>query len=196
MKISHNILATCFLLLIGAVCFATEGHAGASHGEGLDEETIKIIIYQSINVGAIVIGLIYFLRKPLANHFAEKKQTYLASAEKAIKARKSAEDEHIEIKVRLERLQSTADESISRARAEAADMKNQMIAEAQAVSKRMREEAAAAAALEIEKAKEKLRKDLLNDAFNLADSVVKSRVSEADQIRLQSEFITNIQAAH
>ena len=100
----------------------------------------------------------------------------------------------MQIQTRLSKLESTADESISRARAEAADMKRQMVADAEALSKRLREEAASAAKLEVERAKNELRETLIHESLEAARTQLSSKVTAEDHKRLQSDFIQNIQA--
>ena len=184
-------LVLSLTLLAGIVAAASEaGHGG---GHGLDQQQIKTILYQTFNFTVLVIGMIYYLKDPVKAHFKEKKSSYVAASQKANNAKNQAEKEQMDIQVRLNRLESTADESISRARAEAADMKNQLIAEAQVVSKKIREEAESAARIEIEKAKIQLREQLLADSILMARNQMQNKVSAEDHKRLQGEFINNIQ---
>ena len=99
---------------------------------------------------------------------------------------------HIQIKVRLTKLASTAEESVTRARAEAADMKAQLISDAQALSSRIREEAMLSAKFEVEKAKNQLRAQMIKESIDLSRQQMSSKVSTEDHQRLQGEFITNI----
>ncbi len=180
-----------FVLTMAAIANASE--AGGGH-EGAIEVPVKLVTYQAINVVLMFAGLIYFLKDGVKKYFVEKRELFLASANKAEAARKSAEQEHMQIQVRLSQLESTADESVSRARAEAADMKKQLIAEAEALSKKIKEEAALAAKLEVEKAKRDLRASLVQDSIESARTNLNTKVSSDDQQRLQSNFISNIQA--
>ncbi|MCE3009408.1 MAG: ATP synthase F0 subunit B [Proteobacteria bacterium] len=151
---------------------------------------------QAFNVSLLFGGLFYFLRTPVKNFFANKKTNFVSAAEKSQAARKAAEDERMEIQVRLTKLESTADETISRARAEASDMKKQLIAEAKNLSEKLRQEAQAAAKIEIEKAKNSLRSAMIQDAAKLAREEIGTKLSGEDHSRLQGQFIQNIQAVH
>jgi F-type H+-transporting ATPase subunit b len=165
----------------------------AAHGEHV-EIPVKLVIYQTINVVAMLIGLYIVLKKPLQTYFKDKRANFLSAAQKAEAARKSAEEERMQIQTRLSKLESTADESVSRARAEAADMKRQMVADAEAMSKRLREEAAAAARLEVERAKNELREMLIKESLEASRQQLASKVTAEDHKRLQTDFIQNIQA--
>lgn len=180
------------LVVASRVAFANEGHA-AEHSAGLDEHTIKTIIYQAINVGALIVGLVYFLRTPVQNFFKNKKEAFTHAASKAQAARRIAEEEKMQIQVRLNKLESTSDESLSRARADAAELRNQLLAEAELLSKRLREEAQAAAKLEVEKAKNHLREQMIKESSDLARSQM-DQISIEIQQRLQDEFVDNVQA--
>ncbi len=182
-------------LMVGSLLI-TSYALGSEHGvpHGLDEHTIKTIIYQSINVTILIAGLLYFLRHPVKEFFKNKKKAFEATAERALALRKTAEKEREEIQIKLSRLEGTADESLSRARAEAADMKKALIAEAHSLSKRIHEEAAAAAKLETEKAKNILREQMIKEAAIIAAKLMTEKLNQDDQKRLQGEFIEHIRA--
>jgi F-type H+-transporting ATPase subunit b len=186
-------LIPLFVLFITQLAFAaSEG----GHGAGADDHAIpaKLIMYQTINVVAMLIGLFIVLKKPLQEYFKDKKATFLVAAQRAEAARKAAEEERAQIQSRLAKLESTADESIARAKAEAADMKKQMISDGEAMSKRIREEAASSAKLEVERAKTQLRETLIKEALEVTRQQLSSKITTEDHKRLQTDFIQNIQA--
>lgn len=181
------------LIMISLFAAAASASEAAAHGE-VPQIPYKLVTYQTINVGLMVAALIYFLREPVRNYFSQKKSDFLSAAQKAETARKAAEAERAQIQVRLSKLESTAEETIARARAEAADMKKQLIAEAEALSKRIRDEAEITARLEVEKAKNHLKETLIKESLEAARNQLASKVTAEDHQRLQSNFITNIQA--
>jgi len=173
---------------VAALAASTAGH-GDPHAI-----PTKLIVYQTINVALLVAGLIYFVRKPIASFFKEKRALFLSAAQKAETARAEAEQQRQHIQTKLSKLESTAEESIQRARAEAADMKKQLIAEAETLSKRIREEAQEAAKHEVQKAKNDLRETLLKEAMESARAQLSTKVTAEDHKRLQSDFLSHIQA--
>jgi F-type H+-transporting ATPase subunit b len=176
-------------LLIFMVTLPTVALA-AGKGEGVPWGTVAA---QAFNVSLLFGTLFYFLRTPVKNFFANKKTNFVSAAEKSQAARKAAEAERIEIHVRLTKLESTADETISRARAEASDMKKQLIAEAKSLSEKLRQEAQVSAKLEVERAKNALRAAMIQDATKLAREEMGNKISGEDHGRLQGQFIQNIQ---
>lgn len=164
------------------------GHA-AAHGPDM-----TLVMYQAINVGAIIIGLIYFLRTPVREFFAAQKAAYLEASQKTLAAKLAAEKELSTIRGELSRIEMTAQDSISRARAEAADLRKQMIQDAQAGATRIEKDAQTSVRLEYEKAIAALRADFIQDSVAAARQQMSGGVTQEDHQRLNKEFIRNIEA--
>jgi F-type H+-transporting ATPase subunit b len=181
-------LISCILI---ASVLASAHEAGGEPNLGPHElSTLKAQIF---NVVLMFAGLVYFVRKPIKAFFAEKRTVFLEVAQKAQAAKEDAIRGRMEIEVRLSKLQSTTEESISRARAEAAELKNQLILEAQALSLRMRAEAQATAKHELERAKQNLRIQMISGAKQMAQAELEKKLTPEDQKRLEGEFITGLQ---
>lgn len=177
------------LLSVGALAASGE-HGGDHHAEAIP---VKLITYQAINVLIIVIGMIYFLKDGIRKAFKERQANYMIAAQKAEAARKEAEDQRLMMQQKLTHIESTAEESVARARAEAADMRNQIINEAKSLSQRIKAEAEQSAQAEILRAKKEIREDLIKKAIVMTKEQVEKQVSAADHERLQTNFIQNIQ---
>lgn len=165
--------------------------AGGGHGE----VPVNTIIFQTINITILFAGLIYFTRKTVVDYFAQKKLAYIDSANRAQQAKADAEKQKVEVESKLTHLEQTAGESVLRAKAEAADMKKQMIQDAQAISARIKQEAEEAVKMEVARAKQSLRQALLVDSMADAKSKMSSGVSGEDHSRLQQNFLVNIKEA-
>jgi F0F1-type ATP synthase membrane subunit b/b' len=150
-------------------------------------------VYQCINVAILTVAIVYFTRKSIKEFFKGRHAQFVAAANKAQAVRLAAEQENQDIKARLSKLEATAEESVLRARAEAAQMKHSLVADAEATAKRLAAEAEASAKLEIEKAKLKLREQLVQESLSAARSALE-KVSSDDHQRLQGQFIENMQA--
>lgn len=174
------------ILLSSSLLFA----AGAGHEGGVPT---NLIIYQTINVTLIVIGLIYFLKEPVRKTFKDRHSQYIAAAQKAEIERKHAELALKEVKEKLENLNKTEMESISRARAEASDLKMQIIKEAEISSQKIKMEASESAKHEFAKAKKEIRNSMIIEAIKLSKNQIEQQVSSDDHQRLQQQFIQNIQ---
>lgn len=179
------------LVAFTLLALSSQALAASAHG---GDGVPKVVLYQAINVVILFAILFYFLKDTVKNFFINKKSEYMQAAEKAQSIKRQAEAEYKDIEIRLNKLSTTKEESIARARVEAAEYKNSLIAEAQNISKRIKEEAATVAKLELEKAKNQIRTQILNESMNLAKTELDKSVSADDQKKLQGEFINNMQA--
>ena len=180
-----------FSILIIASALASAHEAGGEPNLGPHE--LATLRAQIFNVVLMFAGLIYFDRKPIKDFFAQKRTVFLEVAQKAQAAKEEAVRGRMEIEVRLSKLQSTTEESISRARAEAAELKKQLILEAQALSQRMRAEAQATAKHELERAKHSLRLQMIMGAQQQAQAELEKKLTPEDQKRLEGDFISGLQ---
>jgi F-type H+-transporting ATPase subunit b len=170
---------------------ANEAEKGTAHV--LDAHAQHVLLFQFINVSILIVGLIYFLRKPLREMFAEKKTSFLAAAEKSQELQKRAADEFNKVQAELNKLNSTATDSIERAKKEAAELKKTMITDATATAKKIKEDSENSARLEVERAKKNVRDSMIDEAFKLADAHVQKTITSEDHVRLNKEFVKNIE---
>jgi F-type H+-transporting ATPase subunit b len=184
----NNTLLFISLVLLTKTVEASSGGASEGH-HGVP----TVVYYQALNVSVIVVALYYFLKNPVREFFGQKKADFVKAAEKAADAVKKAQAEHEDIRIRLQKLESTSDESIARARAEAAELQNSLIQEAQNISKKIKEEAASAAKIEVEKAKRSLREQLINDSILAAKKNLETKLGSAEQDKLMQGFTREIQ---
>lgn len=182
MKLSMSIL----ILLSPLLALA----AGGEHHGG--NEVPKAVLFQAINVGVLVFGLVYFTKDAIVDFFAGRKAQYLEAAQKSAAAREQAEKDFAEIKNKIENLDKTREESIKKAQTHAEDVKRQILEEAQNASKRIRDDAELTAKLEVQRAQKELRTQLLKDSVEAARTVLTKDLGSADQQKLQKDFINHI----
>lgn len=184
MKLLLNIM----ILLAPAVLMAAGGGAG-HHDEGIP----KVVIYQFINVALLVGGLIYFTKDSIIGFFSGRKAAYLEAAQKSAFAREQAEKEFVDLKNKIANIDATRADALKKAQEHAEDVRKQILAESQDVSKRIRDEAELTARLEIQRAQKELREQLLKDSLTAARTVLTKDLGANDQQKLQNEFINNIE---
>ncbi len=181
-------LLALVLLVLPAVAFAASG----AHGDH-DAIPVKAIIVQCVNVALVIGLLIYLLRKPAAQHFAERSETFNALLNKAEQAKKEAEENRRVISQKLSALEQNAQTSLVQAKDEAEQLRAKIVADAKALSTKLSEEAKKTVDFEILRAKEEIRKDLLQAAVQDAESSMEKGVKDQDQKRLQTEFVQRVQ---
>ncbi len=165
--------------------------SGGAHGEGIPE----VVKYQAINIIILIGGIIYFAKGPVVDFFKVRQTEYMQAANKSAKARLDAEANLTEVKTKLQDLEGKQNETITLAHSQAEETKKQLIAEAEQLSKRIKEEAALTAKLEIQKAEKALREQLIQDSFEIARNVLAKDISSQDHSNLQISFSQNIEGA-
>ena len=168
------------------------GASGAEHGAH-SNEIPQTVLWQFLNLAILFGGLFYYLKDSVVQTFSKRREVFLVQAEKSKAAQKSAESEFLDIKHKLDILNSTANESISRARAEANDLKEKLLKEAQAASERIRKDAEETIKVEAEKALQHLKVQVILDAIAAARTVLSKDIGSSDHQNLQNEFTKNIQ---
>lgn len=174
---------------------SSSGLASATE-HGAHEAGIPTMVWlQFINFGLYVALLFFALRKPVLNFFSNRETTYRDAIKKAEAAKTEAETKRREIQERLTKLESTREQSIEQARAEAAALRAQIIEEAKNLAAKLKTDAEQTAAVELDRAKVALRRELLDQSVLLATKLLsgKDKLQDQDQKRLQSEFVDKIQ---
>lgn len=168
---------------------ASAESADAHHASGIPFE----VWLQFINFGLYAALIFFVARKPVREHFTNKARNYAEALKKAETAKAEAERKRGEIQARLTKLESTREQSIQQARAEAAQLKEQIVREAKDLSAKLRADAERTAETELFRAKQALRQDLLTQSVAMARKTLADKMQDQDQKRLQSEFVEKIQ---
>jgi F-type H+-transporting ATPase subunit b len=177
--------AIIFFVLMPALSFAAQG---GQH----DGEIPKAVIYQAINISILFFGVAFYSKDKIRSFFVSRRAEYLDASEKSAQARKSAELELVEIKTKIEAIESKMASDLERAHIQAGQFRLSLEEEARRLSQRIKEESRLTVALEVDKAQRELREKLLADSLEAARLVLKKDLSSADQQKLQKDFINNI----
>jgi F-type H+-transporting ATPase subunit b len=148
----------------------------------------KVVIWQAINLIILFSVLIYYTKAKIQSFFIEKRSGYLKAAEKSKKLQIEAEKNLLDIKHKLDLLSSYTEENIARVRAEAADLKKSMIADATEAAKRVRDEAKNSAEVEALKAHRMVKNKAISESMKLARQVLTKDIGKEDHQKLQNDF--------
>lgn len=179
-------------LLINMVSFVAYSTTGADH-HGAEHGVPRVVFYQAINVLIILIAGVYLGRQKVISFFVEKRTEFLQAQDKAQSSLRQAEQEHQEIKNRLDKLKLTKSESISKAKSDANDMKAQMIHDATNLATKIKAEAQMSTKIEAERARSQLKEQIIKEAFELSKKDLTSKATSDDQRKLQEDFISKVQ---
>lgn len=198
-----NKLAIALLLILPPVVTsffislfsASSGLAsGAEHGA--HEGAIPNMVWlQLINFGLYAGLLFYLFKKQVLVFFAAREATYHEAIKKADAVKIEAETKRREVQERLTKLESTRDQAIQQARAEALALRTQILEDAKGLAVKLKHDAEQTAAVELERGKIALRRELLDQSVGLATKLLsdKDKLKDQDQQRLQTEFVEKIQ---
>ena len=183
-------IRTTLTLMLFAVAARAAEH-GEAHAADLPTKTV---LWQAFNLFFVILILYFVTRKSLPELFRQRQAGYVASAKKADEAKLEAEKQFTDIKHKLENLTSNYDESISRAQAEAADLRKQLISEAQDQARRIKDEAEVTVKIEAQKAQRDLHDTFVKESIGMARAALSKDIAQNDHQKLQTDFAKNIQA--
>lgn len=179
-----SVAAVAALQLFAGVALAAEG----GHGNGIP----KVVVYQAINFILFAVILFLLLKNKVVGHFTQRRNEYLAAARKYEHAKREAEHKIADLKARMNKLDATAADSVQKAKAEAAQLQNKIVADAQATSQKLQQETKRTLDAEVARAVQELREEVLAQATKAARDLMQQQIKEQDQQRLQQEFVEKI----
>ncbi|MBK9040856.1 MAG: ATP synthase F0 subunit B [Bdellovibrionales bacterium] len=180
------------LLLNLLLSFSAAWASSGGHGGGEHEIPWAALYPQFLNFTAVIVLIVIFGRKKIAAHFHGRKAMYADLVTRSQLAKNQAEDHKQKIVERLTKLDQTTSDSIQRAKAEASDIKRNIIRDAQEIAKRLETDAARFSQFELERARTELRNEMISQAFDGAVSILSTDVNAGKHKMLHSEFAAKI----
>ncbi len=180
------------LILLFVTCAARAAEHEGAHATGIPSS----VFWQCFNLFFVLLILYFVTRKSLPEIFRQRQAGYVASAKKSEEAKLEAEKQFLDIKHKLEHLNTSYDENVSRAHAEAADLRRQLIQEAQEQARRVKDEAEMTVKIDLQKAQRELHEVFVKESVAMAHAALSKDIASADHQKLQTEFTKNIEAVH
>jgi F-type H+-transporting ATPase subunit b len=185
--LSVSIVAVALVLVAGVA-----GASGDSHENGA--ETLKLVIYQGLNLALLLGVLIYFGRKPISDFFSTRRSGIQSELSEAADLLSQAELRNSELQRRLVDLGSDIEGIREEAGRRAEEEAERILADARATAERIRRDATAAVAQELRRAQSELREEAADLALEIAARKLNEQVGGADRDRLVDEFILRVEA--
>ncbi len=166
--------------------------AALASGDALPTKTI---FYQSINFLAVVALLTWILKKKvkISEVFKGRKENFYKLMQRAQAARNEAEKIKQEFNDKLLKLEQEAKTNAERAREEALQLKNIILSDAKEISDRVLKDANATALVELEKAKQNLKDEVVRLSIDTAQEALKTKATREQINKLQNSFVDKIQ---
>lgn len=174
-----------FMILVGLQICAFGSESGG-HGSSHEEASIpfQTITYQAINLGILLIGLFFAVRKSVVTLFKDRFTNFHDQAAKTEAATQLAEEALSDIKNRINQLQENEQSTINKAQADAQALKNKMVQETQIQAEKLKADTKLIVAVELNNAKNEIRKEIINASIEIAKNNIKN---SAETITKNSE---------
>ncbi|MBF0105844.1 MAG: ATP synthase F0 subunit B [Deltaproteobacteria bacterium] len=188
-KISFMVLAIAlFVTTHVLVVYASEG---AGHEGGIDNK----FIFSAINFILLVVGMFFLLKRPTREFFANRHHTIRLSSDSAKKMRDEAYSQYKEVEARLKGVDTESQKLVNTVKEQAEKEKQHIIAQAEDMAQKIRDDTHRIADQELLKAKKALKIEAVQLAANLAAQKIEKQISADDHLRLGNEFVTQVKKA-
>ncbi|MHB8788923.1 MAG: F0F1 ATP synthase subunit B family protein [Desulfobulbaceae bacterium] len=175
---------------------AADPHAAAG-GHTVSSVTpakLKDLFWRTVNFIALLIILIKFLAKPIANALAGRRQQVINELETLQEKRNGAERSYKEFEARLAGMEKEMEGIVQRAIAQAENEKTKILADAEKAAEDIKRQAEAAIQAEIVEAKRALRNDVADQAAVMAEELIKKNLTPEDQVKITEQYLDRIGA--
>jgi F-type H+-transporting ATPase subunit b len=169
--------------------------AFASEAEEHHAASATELIFPTLNF-LIFLFLIYKFVLPLARDYFDKRRADIAAAvQEGDEAKRKGEAFLAEYRSRLARLGDELKAIRDALRNDAEREKQKLLAEAAEVVNRLKSDADFLADQEVRLARQELRKEIVERAEHTAEKLMRENLTAADQKRIVSEFVSEVEAA-
>ena len=177
------------LLAFGAVWASSEGGHGDSAGK------VKDLIWRTMNFVVLAGGLIFLLRKPLAQALEARRQGIRDQLDDLEKQKADAEKQLSEYKAKLARLDKEIEKIVAEYIKDGEAVKAKIIEEAKVAAEKLQAQAKKNIEQEFQKARQALKAEMAEQAVSMAEALIKKHIKDEDQERIVDEYLTKVVVA-
>ncbi|MHB8846177.1 MAG: F0F1 ATP synthase subunit B family protein [Nitrospirota bacterium] len=188
MKKSLYIVMTGIMgVALAAAAFASE----AAHGA--EEYTFMADWLPRIANFAIIVGLlVYFLRKPVRDMFANRSASIAKAMEESRQAREQAVAALAEMERKSRDMETETRAMIAEAQARGEKDKQALVEEGKKIVKDIQEQIKTGTDVEVQKAKAALAAEAAVLAVDLAEGTIRSTIGKQDHERIVKEYVSKV----
>jgi len=174
---------------------AGEAHGASSmtgpHG-ALSPAKLKDFGWRVMNFAALLVILIKFVKKPLADALKGRQQGIAAEFEDLETRRADAERNYKEYETRLAGIDDELKSMVEKAIAQGQVEKTRIIEEANRAAEGIKRQAEMAVQNEIAEAKRRLKTEIAEQAAIMAEAIIKKNLQDTDQNKLVEDYLTKL----
>ncbi len=176
----------------GAHEAAAEGEAAHGEHHGLTHRQVMNFIWHCLNFTLLVLILVKYLRKPIADAFKGRTEQIQAKFDELEAQRKEAEKKYADYERKLSGLEDEAKRILTTFVEQGQAQKEKIIAQAHEASERVKAQAEFYVQQELAKAKVALQKDMADSAVSAAEELIRKNLTEQDHHKLISEYLERV----
>ena len=183
-------IARAGLALLLWVTWASPALAASGGGEGALGELAWLLF----NFAVLIYVVYRFAGKPIRQFFADRGAAIDADIRTASERLEEAEARHRQLQAQVQSLDSELEEIRTQATRRAEAERDRILEDARLSAERIRSDASAAIAREVDRAQADLRDQASELAMELAAGYLQERMDDGDRERLIEEFIERVEA--
>ena len=189
MKYGIAALAAVGMLVTAATLYAAGGEAD---GGGIPAAKWWDLLFRTLNFAALVVLLVYFLRKPMANAMSARREAIRAQLEELEAKKAEAERVYKECEAKLAGLETEAKNILAEAVRQAEAEREKILADAERAAGDMKRQAEMAVAHELVVARSNLKAEIAEQAALVAEELIKKNLQPADQQKMVAGYLDKV----
>jgi F-type H+-transporting ATPase subunit b len=156
---------------------------------------VKDLIWRTMNFVVLAGGLIFLLRKPLAQALEARRQGIRDQLDDLEKQKADAEKQLSEYKAKLARLDKEIEKIVAEYVKDGEAVKAKIIEEAKVAAEKLQALAKKNIEHEFQKARQALKAEMAEQAVSMAEALIKKHIKDEDQERIVDEYLTKVVVA-
>ncbi len=182
------------LLIVGS---ATAVFAATGEEHHVDTGAlVKDFLYRILNFAVLFGILAYFVTKPIRKGLAGRRGEIEKRLNESESARREAEAKFAEYDRKLSQASAEIDEIHTSIRREGELERERILANSREMAEKIKKEAEKTAANEVAKARMELRREASRMAVEIAENILRTRITPEDQARLVEEYTKKVGDLH
>ena len=194
MRISkQKIKIVSLLVIVLAVCAAT-AYASSGEGGSLSPAKLKDLGWRAMNFLALLIILIKFLGKPVANAMGSRRMAIVNQFEELNERRSDVEKTYKQYEAKIGQIDTEVSAIIDAAKVQAETEKAKIIADAERAADDIKRKAEMSIQNEMSMARAKLTREVADQAALMAEEIICKNLTDADQVKLVEDSLEKVGA--
>jgi len=181
---------------IGLLAVSVALASGGGEGHGISPAKISDFIWRTVNFLVFAAILVKLVAKPAKEFFA-KRSADIGTTFEELEAQKAAAEEALAAaEARLAQVAAERDQIIQHFIAEGELEKGKIIQKAEMVAARIKEMAMLSIEQETKKAAQELKKEVAEQATQMAEELINKQITSTDQEQLVEEYLQKVVEKH